>query len=47
LVVGYLGLIEAGKRLFYGAAAVPPGKRAVRPHRHIRRRAAYFSTARR
>jgi Mg2+-importing ATPase len=41
----YLVLIEIGKRFFYRAAAVPPV--APRPHatrRHVRRRAARFST---
>jgi Mg2+-importing ATPase len=46
MVAGYLGLIEIGKRIFYGAAAAPPV--SARRHagiRHLRRRAAYFSTA--
>jgi Mg2+-importing ATPase len=46
LVVGYLTLIEVGKRFFY-ASAMRPAK-AVRPHdprRHLRRRAAYFSVS--
>jgi len=41
----YLVLIELGKRLFYGAAPTPtppPGPPTGR--RHLRRRAAYFST---
>jgi Mg2+-importing ATPase len=46
MVVCYLALIEVGKRVFYGAAAAPAQPRKVRPHRHITRRAAYFSTAR-
>lgn len=44
LVVGYLALIEVGKRFFYASAMRPT--RAVRPHdpyRHLRPRAAYFS----
>jgi Mg2+-importing ATPase len=46
MVVGYLVLIEVGKRLFYGAMATTttPYPRYA-PHRHLRRRAAYFSTA--
>jgi P-type Mg2+ transporter len=42
MVVCYLGLVEFGKRLFYGAApaaATPPRPRA----RHLHRRAAYFT----
>ncbi len=45
MVVCYLALIEGGKRLFYGAAAGPaPTRRAYSRRRHLRRRAAYFST---
>jgi Mg2+-importing ATPase len=47
LVVGYLALIEVGKRFFYASAM--RSTTAVRPHdphRHLRRRAAYFSVAR-
>jgi P-type Mg2+ transporter len=46
MVAGYLALIEIGKRIFYGAAAAPSVS-APRPAgiRHLRRRAAYFSTA--
>jgi Mg2+-importing ATPase len=45
MVIGYLVLIEIGKRIFYRAAAVTP---SARPHtrRYLRRRAARFSTAR-
>lgn len=46
MIVAYLALIEVGKRLFYGAAvtaAPTPGHYAAR--RHLRRRAAHFSTA--
>jgi len=45
MVVGYLALIEVGKRLFYGAAATrpPARRRPYAPHRHLRRRADYFS----
>ncbi|MEV7357924.1 magnesium-translocating P-type ATPase [Kitasatospora sp. NPDC091276] len=46
MIIAYLVLIEVGKRLFYGAAATtvpaPPRYGALR---HLRRRAAYFSTA--
>ncbi len=47
MVVGYLVLIELGKRIFYRAARTdtPPAPRPRNPMRHIRRRAAYFSTA--
>ncbi len=46
MVVCYLALIEGGKRLFYGAAAGPARmRRPYSRHRHLRRRAAYFSTA--
>jgi P-type Mg2+ transporter len=45
MVVGYLVLIETGKRLFYGAALTGPSARTpYLPHRHLRRRAAHFST---
>jgi Mg2+-importing ATPase len=42
----YLCLIEIGKRLFYGAAPTTT-KPTPRPagHRHLRRRAAYFTTS--
>jgi Mg2+-importing ATPase len=45
MVVAYLMLVEAAKRIFYGATgpvAVPKG---VKPQRHVRRRASRFSTA--
>jgi Mg2+-importing ATPase len=46
MVLGYLVLIEVGKRIFYGSAvATTPLPRPYNPHRHLRRRAAYFSTA--
>jgi Mg2+-importing ATPase len=45
LVVAYLGLIEIGKRIFYRAAAAPGVPRRHGVHRHLRRRAARFSTA--
>ena len=45
MVVCYLGLVEVGKRLFYGAAPAPVGRPALPAgHRHLRRRAFYFST---
>jgi len=47
LVLCYLGLIEIGKRIFYGAldtAAPAPGRTYDR-RRHLRRRAGRFSTA--
>ncbi len=51
MVVAYLGLVEIGKRLFYGSAASrrlstpapPPPVRHPAQH-HVRRRAAYFSS---
>ena len=46
MVVAYLALIEFGKRIFYGVAvSAPPTRRSYSKHRHLRRRAAYFSTA--
>ncbi|MDT5036030.1 MAG: P-type Mg2+ transporter [Micromonosporaceae bacterium] len=48
MVAGYLGLIEAGKRLFYGAAHAPVTVTAPPVgHRHLRRRAAYFTAGHR
>jgi len=45
MVACYLALIEVGKRLFYGAAPTPTGVPALPVgRRHLRRRAAYFST---
>jgi P-type Mg2+ transporter len=43
----YLVLIEIGKRIFYGATptTTPPTPRRYSSHRHLRRRATYFSTA--
>jgi Mg2+-importing ATPase len=47
MAVGYLALIEVGKRLFYGAAtSAPRAPRPYAPQQHLRRRAAYFSTGR-
>jgi len=40
MVISYLVLIESGKRWFYGAPSAEP---AARPHRHTRRRAAFFA----
>ncbi|KUN89019.1 magnesium-transporting ATPase [Streptomyces bungoensis] len=46
MILGYLALIEIGKRLFYGAAAVaPPVSGRYAGRRHLRRRAGRFSTA--
>jgi Mg2+-importing ATPase len=46
MVLGYLVLIEVGKRFFYGAAvSTPSAPRPYNAHRHLRRRAAYFSTS--
>jgi P-type Mg2+ transporter len=46
MVACYLALIEIGKRLFYGAAPTPTTV-TLRPvgRRHLRRRAAYFTTS--
>jgi Mg2+-importing ATPase len=46
LAVGYLALVEAGKRMFFRHAGAEPPKRQRRPsaHRHVRRRAAQFSS---
>jgi len=46
MVVAYLALIEAGKKLFYRTArAATPIRRAYSRPRALRRRAAHFSTA--
>ncbi|HEY5051100.1 MAG TPA: cation transporting ATPase C-terminal domain-containing protein, partial [Acidothermaceae bacterium] len=46
MVVCYLALIEVGKRYFYRTAAASPGSgRHYTRRRHLRRRAAYFSTS--
>jgi Mg2+-importing ATPase len=45
MIIAYLILIEIGKRLFYGAAITTPAPPRYRRHRHLRRRAAYFSSA--
>jgi Mg2+-importing ATPase len=45
MVVGYLGLIEIGKRYFYRTAgAVPPSRRRYSRTRYLRRRADQFSS---
>jgi P-type Mg2+ transporter len=44
MVVAYLILIEAGKRIFYRAAAAPAGPRRYGRGHLLRRRAARFST---
>jgi Mg2+-importing ATPase len=44
MVVGYLLLIELGKTWFYRAAAAQGPPRGRSPERHLRRRAARFST---
>ncbi|MEV5544140.1 magnesium-translocating P-type ATPase [Saccharopolyspora shandongensis] len=47
MVVSYLALIEIGKRIFYRVTpAAPPTRPRYSRHRHTKRRAAYFSTAR-
>jgi len=46
MVVGYLALIEVGKRIFYRATATEaPTSRPYGAHHHLRRRAARFSSA--
>lgn len=46
MVIAYLALIDVGKRIFYRVAPTGPPKRPLDHHRrHVRRRAAYFSTA--
>ena len=45
MIIGYLVLIELGKRIFYRVTARSPiRRRAYSPRRHQRRRAAHFST---
>ncbi|MGZ6781059.1 MAG: magnesium-translocating P-type ATPase [Nocardioidaceae bacterium] len=43
MVVGYLALVEAAKRLFYRATPAPVGPPTDLGHRYLRRRAARFS----
>jgi len=44
LVVGYLVLVEAAKRVFYREVGEPAARsRPAGGHRHVRRRAARFS----
>jgi P-type Mg2+ transporter len=46
MIIGYLILIEIGKRIFYRTAPIPaPTRRRYSRHRHLRRRATHFSTA--
>jgi Mg2+-importing ATPase len=46
MVASYLVLVEIGKRIFYRAAAAAPSPRPrYDGHRHLRRRAAHFTTA--
>lgn len=46
LVISYLVLVEAAKRLFYRGAETPTHRGpAGAGHRHVRRRAARFSTS--
>jgi Mg2+-importing ATPase len=46
MVVGYLALVEGGKRIFYRTAHMtPPARRHLSAGRQLRRRAARFSTA--
>ncbi|MDF3299631.1 cation transporting ATPase C-terminal domain-containing protein [Streptomyces tropicalis] len=45
MIIGYLALVETGKRLFYGTAvAAPPVPGRYAGRRHQRRRAGRFST---
>jgi P-type Mg2+ transporter len=43
MVICYLGLIEVGKRLFYGVTGPVVVAKPVTARRHLRRRAARFS----
>ncbi|MDT0263945.1 magnesium-translocating P-type ATPase [Jatrophihabitans lederbergiae] len=45
MVVGYLVLIEFGKRIFYRTVAAPAGRRHDNPVRALRRRAGRFNTS--
>ncbi|HET7356426.1 MAG TPA: magnesium-translocating P-type ATPase [Nocardioidaceae bacterium] len=45
MVLGYLALVEAGKRWFYRATPAPAGLPTDLGHRYLRRRAARFSVA--
>ena len=46
MVVGYLALIEVGKRIFYRTAQLtPPARRHFSASRQLRRRSWRFSTA--
>jgi P-type Mg2+ transporter len=47
MIIGYLVLIEIGKRLFYGTSPILAEERPrYSQQRHLRRRAAYFSKSR-
>jgi Mg2+-importing ATPase len=47
MIIGYLVLIEIGKRIFYGVSHAAPEERPpYNQQRHLRRRAAYFSSVR-
>ena len=44
MIIGYLIVIEIGKRVFFGASQIVPEERPrYSQQRHLRRRAAYFS----
>jgi len=44
MIIGYLIVIEIGKRVFFGASQIVPEERPrYNQQRHLRRRAAYFS----
>ena len=45
MVAGYLALIELGKRVFYRTLPTATARRPADRYRHLRRRAARFSTA--
>jgi Mg2+-importing ATPase len=45
MVIAYLALVEAGKRIFYGAAEPVSPPQVPDHRRHLRRRAGYFSIA--
>jgi Mg2+-importing ATPase len=46
MVIGYLALIEVGKKLFYRTArSIPKTRRPYSKRRHLQRRAAQFSSA--
>jgi magnesium-transporting ATPase (P-type) len=45
MVAGYLALVELGKRFFYRTPPTTTTRRPADRYRHLRRRAARFSTA--